>query len=196
VKYFVDTEFNPRQGKAPELISLGAVDENDREFYGENLDFNLGGEEVEPWLFDNVFPHLTGPGYTEKKLIDDFIDYLNEGRENKKDPMEIYFWVGAYDWFIVWDLFTKHQVWKYKGANQIPGRHFRELKHLQEWLAPNLDVLDIETPGNVHNALDDSKWNKLVYEAIKKEVDFTAQRLDPEVGPHGGQTYSTVGLDI
>jgi len=196
MKYFVDTEFNPRIGKAPELISLGAVDMNGREFYGENLEFDMMSLEVDPWLHENVFPHLTGPGMLEKALIDGFVDYLNEGKENKNDPLEIYFWVGTYDWFIIWDLFTKYRIWDYKGSANIPARHYKELKHLQEWFAPKLDFLDIKTPGAVHNALADAKWNKLVYEAVRKEVDFTAQRLDPETGPHGGQTYSTVGLDI
>lgn len=163
MKYFVDTEFEPNVGEAPKLISIGAVDENGKEFYGENGDYDLTREGIDPWLHANVFPHLSGPVYEEKMLLDKFLDFVG-------DSKEIYFWVGTYDWFILWDLFTKYQVWNYRGKENIPMRHYRELKHLQEWFAPNLEFP--VNDGALHNALADARWNKMVYDAVQKKVEY------------------------
>jgi hypothetical protein len=158
MKIFIDTEFEPQVGQAPKLISIGAVMANGTEFYGENGDYDLTRPDIDPWLHENVFPHLSGPVYSEKLLLDKFLDFVGSNEE-------LYFWVGTYDWFMLWDLFTKYQVWDYRGAKRIPQRYYRDLKHLWNWMCPEYDLPDNDT-GAVHNALADAKWNKKVYDRL------------------------------
>jgi hypothetical protein len=55
MKYFLDTEFI-EDGKTIDLISIGIVAEDGREFYklNSNCDFSKASE----WVKENVFPHI------------------------------------------------------------------------------------------------------------------------------------------
>lgn len=70
---FLDTEFNGFGGK---LISMALVPENDfgREFYKE-IEIT---EQLEPWVRDNVVPHLFLPPCTYKEFQAHLAQYLQE----------------------------------------------------------------------------------------------------------------------
>lgn len=53
IKIFLDTEFSCF--KKPEIISVGLVADNGKEFYGETADFL---QSASPWVIENVVPHL------------------------------------------------------------------------------------------------------------------------------------------
>lgn len=55
-RYFLDTEFHEEPGSI-ELISIGIVSEDGREFYAESSEYDEG--RAFPWLRDNVLPHLS-----------------------------------------------------------------------------------------------------------------------------------------
>lgn len=60
MRYFIDTEFQERGPKHPvELISIGVVAEDDREFYACNRDFNP--KHAGDWVRENVLPLLPDP---------------------------------------------------------------------------------------------------------------------------------------
>jgi len=159
MRYFLDTEFDPTPGKAPILISLGIVDEKGNEFYAENLDYDVLSAST--WVRDNVVPHLTGPAFEELDLLKKFISFVGQDLR----PV-FYCWVGAYDWFIIWDLMSKYQL--YPQPPVVWGRDFREIKQLHEMFAPQLDVRDCSTGAAMHNALNDARWNKAVFDAIQE----------------------------
>jgi hypothetical protein len=70
---FLDTEFNGFGGK---LISLALVPENDSlpEFYNE-LTMT---DQLEPWVKDNVIPHLVLPRVSHKEFQNNLANYLWE----------------------------------------------------------------------------------------------------------------------
>lgn len=59
MKYWIDTEYDD-SGDEIALISLGAVSEDDREFYAISTDFDPAA--VKPWVRENVLPHLEPAG--------------------------------------------------------------------------------------------------------------------------------------
>ena len=61
MKYFFDTEFHEykRDGvNTIELISIGIVAEDGREFYAESLDFDMQAAMENEWLKENVIARL------------------------------------------------------------------------------------------------------------------------------------------
>jgi len=77
--YFLDTEFThlPRSGM-PELISIGIVDENNREYYACLHDFSA--ESVSLFVEKNILPHL--PDMSERKsrkvVSEELFEFLSE----------------------------------------------------------------------------------------------------------------------
>ncbi len=63
--YCYDTEFLD-DGKTIELISIGIVCEDGREYYAVNSDMPEDRIRKHSWLMDNVWPSLPLRGYTEK----------------------------------------------------------------------------------------------------------------------------------
>lgn len=55
LRYWFDTEFI-EDGRTIDLISIGVVCEDGREFYAESLDVDLS--RANEWVQDNVLPHL------------------------------------------------------------------------------------------------------------------------------------------
>ena len=56
MRIWFDTEFI-EDGKTIDLISIGAVREDGRQFYAENAECDLG--RASPWVVAHVFPHLS-----------------------------------------------------------------------------------------------------------------------------------------
>jgi len=58
MKYFLDTEFIERGNKYPlELISIGIISEDGREFYAISSEFEK--RHANKWVRENVLPHVT-----------------------------------------------------------------------------------------------------------------------------------------
>ena len=71
MRFFIDTEFNGFGGK---LMSMALVPENDSkpEFYVE-LEMN---DQLDPWVRENVVPHLFQPPVTRQEFQLSFSRYL------------------------------------------------------------------------------------------------------------------------
>ncbi len=70
MKIFIDCEWNGYRG---ELISIAMVTELGEEFYRE-VEFS---EKPEPWIVENVLPHLEGNPIHIDKLRVDAANFLN-----------------------------------------------------------------------------------------------------------------------
>jgi hypothetical protein len=57
MRYFYDLEFLERPGRI-DLISIGIVADDGREYYAVNSDMPLDDIKAHHWLMDNVWPHL------------------------------------------------------------------------------------------------------------------------------------------
>jgi len=55
MRYFIDTEFI-EDGRTIDLVSIGVVAEDGREFYAESVEANLS--RANDWVKENVLPHL------------------------------------------------------------------------------------------------------------------------------------------
>ena len=77
MRFFLDTEFNGFGGK---LMSMALVPENNSrpEFYKE-LEMN---DQLEPWVRDNVVPHLFQPPVTRQEFQNALAQYLWECRDD------------------------------------------------------------------------------------------------------------------
>ena len=72
MKYFLDTEFNGFQGQ---LLSMALVPEDSSkpEFYKELV---FSNEELDPWVRDNVVPHLTETPVSRHEFQQALANYL------------------------------------------------------------------------------------------------------------------------
>ena len=71
MKYFLDTEFNEEVDPI-EMISIGVVAEDGREFYAINSEYRTNStrwETCHEWVRKNVKPHLVLSGYESRTLF-------------------------------------------------------------------------------------------------------------------------------
>lgn len=157
MKYFLDTEFI-EDGITIDLISIGIVAEDGREFYAVNKDceFYLANE----WVEKNVIPKV----YGDIKNNPDIFMLSNDIRQKVlqfigADIPEFWGWYAGYDWVVFCQLFGK-MIDLPKGWPMF----CRDIKQLCDNKgSPSLPIHDKATR---HNALGDAKWNKQAYDFL------------------------------
>lgn len=184
MRYFIDTEFFERPWQI-DLISVGIVAEDDREFYAVNAEFDWTFPEVRDLsatLSGLTQDSLRGLSYrrsalgdprleTPKWLIDNVRPHLKYPklevatiRERIKefiDP-DPSFWgyMCGYDWVVFCWIFgrmaDKPRTFPY---------YCNELCQYMETVGVSRDELP---PSGVHNALDDARWTKDAFERIRR----------------------------
>jgi hypothetical protein len=164
MKYFLDTEFN-QEVDPVELISIGIVAEDGREFY-RIADFDE--KRLDHWLRTHVLPNLELPEFDLSEPMHRLPKRLirNDIEEFLKDDKAIEFWgyFSAYDWF----LFTR--LWNFRFMPRSFPRICFDLKQLASHLGFT-DTNHLKTVTGPpllpeHNALIDARWNKQVYGAL------------------------------
>jgi 3' exoribonuclease, RNase T-like len=159
VRYFYDTEFIDN-GHVIDLISIGVVAEDGREYYAVSTEFNA--ELAGRWVRAHVLPKLPPPASAlwrpRSRIRDDLEDFLGvEGDE----PIELWAWVGAYDHVVLC------QLWGPMTAlpPQIP-RFTRELRQFwEDHGCPRMPP----RPRNAHDALVDARHNLHRFRVITGE---------------------------
>ncbi len=149
MRYFYDTEFID-DGHTIELISIGVVAEDGREYYAISTEFDP--DRAGRWVRKNVLPKLPSPASplwrSRRQIRSELEDYFGvDGDES----IELWAWLGAYDhvvlcqlWGPMTDLppamprFTRElrQFWEERGCPRMPSR-----------------------PPDAHDALVDAKHN-------------------------------------
>jgi hypothetical protein len=127
-----------------DLVSIGVVDENGREFYAVSTEFD--GARAVPWVRRNVLDKLPSPAdpawRSRKRIRDDLYEFLVEPvRGRPGEELELWAWYAAYDHVALAQLwgpmtglpreiprFTKdlRQLWDDRGRPPLPdvsGRH-------------------------------------------------------------------------
>ena len=154
MKYFIDTEFI-EDGKMIDLISIGIVDEQGREFYCIRNGFD--GSKANQWVTDNVLNKLdmNSPRFTTPEIVDRLFVFL----AGDKEP-EFWGYYADYDWVVFCQLFGPMMDLP-KGFPM----YCRDIKQLCDYLGnPKLP----EQGEGEHNALEDARWNKKAYEFLTK----------------------------
>jgi len=170
MRYFLDTEFL-ETGSTIELISIGIVAEDGREFYAENSEFNW--YNATDWLNENVKPHLWGSAISPdmrtmwssfdiaggflmrssfEKLIWEFCKPSVYGKP------EFWGYYADYDWVVF--------CWLFGRMIDLPVSFPKYCRDLKQW-ADDLGLKIPPPPGIEHHALIDARWNKEAYDFLK-----------------------------
>lgn len=183
MRYFFDTEFYERGHLHPiQLISLGIVAEDGRQFYVENADVDLAS--LSDWLKQNVVPYLR-----EKDAL--VLPHAEIGPAVVKfvgGDVRPEFWAyfADYDWVLFCQLFGS----MINMPESFP--HFcRDLQQEKWRLGCEKPV--IEGCGPAHNALADARWNRAFFDWMVEKRGLLLP-LPPEVKPTPERAKVTVHI--
>lgn len=156
MRFWYDTEFL-EDGRTIELVSIGVVAEDGREYYAVSTEFDPAA--AIPWVRENVLPQLPpqgDPAWRSKAQIRaDLIDFLQEAPE-------LWAWIGPYDHIVL------VQLWGDMLAlpRHLP-RYTREVKQL--WASLGEPPLP-KQPSADHHALADARHVKVKWEAMAEKA--------------------------
>ena len=148
MRYFYDTEFI-EDGSTIELVSIGIVAEDGREYYAVSTDFHAS--RANQWVRKNVLDKLPNPRSKVWKpnsvIRAEILEFV---RSADGDP-ELWAWVAAYDHVVL------AQLWgDMAGLPRLIPRFTRELKQYWE-MAGRPKLPDV--PAGNHDALVDARHN-------------------------------------
>lgn len=159
VRYFYDTEFI-EDGRTIELVSIGVVAEDGREYYAVSTDFD--SSRAGQWVRDNVLGKLPSPSAPEWRSLEtiraELVDFLTAG----PGPVDLWAWVGAYDHVVLAQLFGDMT-----GMPRALPRYTNELK--QYWHMAGKPALPRVPSGN-HDALVDARFNVEKFRIINEAM--------------------------
>ena len=171
MRYWLDTEFI-EDGKTIDLISIGIVAEDGREYYAISTEFDP--YTASAWVVDHVFPCLPNmwngkPLPMECKPLRQIaieVEQFLRGTEERSNAdgftgqkPELWAYYADYDWVALCQL--------YGTMMDLPDgfpMYCRDIK--QECDRLGNPELPSQESGE-HNALADAKWNKKAWEFLK-----------------------------
>lgn len=162
MRYFFDCEFIERGPKHPiELISIGMVAEDGREFYNVNRDFNP--KHASPWVRDNVLPLLPdrnpdpvqwggSPRLNAESWIWQPYDRIGKNLREFIGDCAPEFWTyyGAYDYVLLSQLMGGMSGWPAAWPY-----YARDLRQRLDAKGHSEIRQDDDAP---HDALEDARW--------------------------------------
>lgn len=158
MRYFIDTEFaeaGDRIVPTIDLISIGIVAEDGREFYAESSEFSE--ELCNKWVKEHVFPLLGPPErrLSRAEIRDKIAEFVGDDQEP-----EFWAYYADYDWVVF--------CWLFGAMVDLPRNFPKLCLDLQQWWIqlgrPN--HVKPEAPPCEHDALHDARWNKQLHEAL------------------------------
>lgn len=171
MKYFYDTEFI-EDGSTIELVSIGIVAEDGREYYAVSTEFDP--RDASEWVRANVLnklPPASDPAWKPRRVIrDEVYAFLTAASTSP----ELWAWVGGYDHV----LFA--QLWgDMTGLPRRMPRFTHELK--QYWEMAGRPKLPKAPQGN-HDALIDARHNVKKYRVCAEilPLDATGRATAPK----------------
>jgi hypothetical protein len=173
LKYFLDCEFY-EDGKTIDLISIGIVAEDGREYYAVNADFDWnrvwipGHFEKAAWVRDNVLPQVdrsTGiPHATIRDQVRDFVLF--------QPAVEFWGFYSASDWVCLYQLWGR--------LIDLPSyfpKWCRDIKQLQHDLVdPYGNLPQLPYDPKIHHALEDARWQKRAYESLVEHAEYVRKQ--------------------
>lgn len=180
-KFFYDTEFH-EDGKTIDLISIGIVRGDGKEYYAVSAEADYKRIYENSWLMNhvmNTIPHIvveipndggytivpTGPFVkTRAQIRDEIYDFVYESASEFNDPhgeakAEFWAWYGDYDHVALCQLFGK--------MIDLPtGFPFFTRDLRQTWEDRGYPDIPKQDVGE-HNALDDARYNKVLWEYLE-----------------------------
>jgi hypothetical protein len=158
-RYFYDCEFI-EDGRVVDLVSIGVVDEHDREFYAVSTEFDAA--RAVPWVRRNVLDKLPSPAdpawRSRERIRHDLHEFLIEPlRADPTEQLELWAWYAAYDHVAL------AQLWGAMPAlpREIP-RFTKDLR--QRW--DDLGRPPLPEARGRHDALVDARHNLARWRAM------------------------------
>ena len=152
MKYWFDTEFM-EDGNTIELLSIGMVSEDGREYYAVSADADHS--HANEWVVANVLPHLGGPLLTRPEIAYDLVKFTMGYRP------EFWAYYGDYDWVVLCQLYG------------------RMIDKPASWPMFTMDVkqrcVDLGNPrlptqtSTEHNALAEARWTREAWEFLERQ---------------------------
>jgi 3'-5' exoribonuclease-like protein len=167
MNYYFDTEFLD-DGKTIDLISIGIVCEDGREYYAVSLDFDPS--RATEWLKTRVLAHIPRDFRTKsRKVIADEVAAFIQAEQKMSGVIlpKLWGWYPAYDWVALCQLY---------GPMIARPQHFPkrpdDLKQLVgSWRGPSQE-------GTKHNALEDARWVRDCHRAWL-DRELAEARMEP-----------------
>jgi len=159
VRFFYDCEFI-EDGKTIDLVSIGVVDAEGREFYAVSTEFD--DTRAGPWVRANVLPKLPSPAdrawRSRERIKADLLEFLTAAGAE----IELWAWIAAYDHVVLC------QLWGAMPALPRPLPRFtRELR--QRWEDAGRPPLPAP-PQDAHDALADARHNLARWHTIEEHL--------------------------
>ncbi len=159
MRYWLDTEFI-EDGHTIDLISIGIVAEDGREYYAINLDCDI--RKANDWVKENVINQLPSKS----------LPSLNQEWKKKKDiakeviefcgsySPEFWAYYADYDWVVFCQLFGTMM--------DLPEGFPMYCLDIKQW-CHQLGNPDLpKQQEGEHNALADARWNKQAWEFLSR----------------------------
>lgn len=186
LKYTYDTEFR-EDGQTIDLISIGIVCEDGREYYAENSDCDFAKVMNHNWLYQNVVPHLhttrtdwnpgpyaidrdhvyhdlqvacVKPKWVIANEVRDFLFGMTMTRSNRRVAVlpELYAYYGAFDQVVLNQLYGTMQ--------QLPNGIPMFTHEIVTLIGANANKSLPAQPTDQHHALADARWNMQVLRTL------------------------------
>lgn len=156
MRYWLDTEFI-EDGKTIDLLSIGIVAEDGREFYAENQDCDR--TRADDWVKANVLPHLD---MTDGPVVMGKVDLAAEMRlfcdPQRYGKPEFWGYYADYDWVVVCQLFGR--------MIDLPKGWPMYCRDIKQW-CDDLDNPKLpEQDKGEHHALADARWNLTAWQFL------------------------------
>lgn len=150
MRFWFDTEFI-EDGKTIELLSIGIVAEDGREYYAEPKETDRS--RACDWVKANVIPRLSTGVFLRPRT-----QIAQEITAFAGDKPQFWAYFGAYDWVALCRLYGR-LVDLPKGWPMW----CRDLRQLREFCGnPRLPA----KPDNLHNALADARWTRDAWRSL------------------------------
>jgi len=155
VRFFYDCEFI-EDGTTIDLVSIGVIDENGREFYAVSTEFDP--DRAIEWVRRNVLDKLPSPAdpawKSRAQIRDELLAFLSEPGE----PIELWAWMAGYDHVAL------AQLWgDMRALPRLIPRFTHELRQLwEDASAPPLPP----QPADQHDAIADAQHNLARWRAV------------------------------
>jgi hypothetical protein len=190
MRYFYDTEFLD-DGKTIDLVSIGIVCEDGREYYAQSVEFEP--KNANPWVKENVFPHLTlhpmdKPFESHSTPYDLLIiDWAfhetikGQCRTGYTDPLcpwrtreqirdEIKYFFNPSDGIQLWGYYSSYDhvaFCQLFGAMADLPKGYPMLTYDLRQLLDTNHLFDIRQPDDSpHNSLEDARWIAETYRSL------------------------------
>ncbi len=149
MRYFYDTEFIDN-GRTIELISIGVVAEDGREYYACSTEFNP--EQAGRWVRTHVLPKLPSPASqrwrSRRRIREDLEEFLGIDSD---EPIELWAWVAAYDHVALCQLWGP--------MTSLPKQITRFTRELRQFCVDSGCPRMTPRPRDTHDALVDARHN-------------------------------------